>query len=257
MEEDFLYKTHYLWQLNFKISIMKRIIIISSFLLFSYSIFGQLFLNPELSVVYLQQNGICGPKISNNFIIKKENKYFEIGLDFIKARGNKNIDLNKYSRYTFEYIGYAPPFNIPLSGPSFWGSFPIGLKPLTSTTRQYNIKVGFFKIFNFNKSSLNIGGGLYGSYVDTYYFIGTYGNTSISFPYFANSELFDLVYPVSLRYINLGFYTGFSYKFLPEKKYPLILNFQYYYGRYHSGFWSLGVSVPLKFNAVDSKVVKE
>ena len=102
-----------------------------------------------------------------------------------------------------------------------------------------------------------MGGGFYGAYIDSHYFLGTFEDVPIYFPALYDGKNYDVAFFVSLRYIILGFYTKAEFELFPNKKQPVNIDVQYYWGQYHSGLWSLGVSVPFKLDAVDSDIGKE
>ena len=229
---------------------MKKAIVIIIIFTISLSSIGQTYYQPGISGVYLQQIGIAGFKISNDFTISNNANNFEFGLDFILGKGNKNIDFEKYDRYNFEYTGYAPDFPGILGGPAFLVDLPKEVLPKTSSTKQFCLKVGYLRSFNLLKTKIKIGGGFYGAYVDSHYFLGTYEDVSIYFPafYYLPTKQYDVAFFVSLRYINFGLYTKAEFEIFQNKKQPMNIELQYYWGDYHSGLWSLGVNVPFTLN---------
>jgi hypothetical protein len=228
---------------------MKKTVFTLTFFLFIIRIsFSQSYFKPGFSGVYLQQIGIFGFKISQDFTIKNKNNCFDFGVDFILGKGNKNIDFKKYDNYSFEYTNYSPLLPGLFGIPAVQIDMPTGVLPKTSSSKIFSIKAGYLRSFKVFRRNFKLGGGFYAAYVDSHYFIGTYEDESVIYSFYNQPLYFDVAFFVSLRYINFGFYTKAEFEIFQNKKQPMNIELQYYWGDYHSGLWSLGVNVPFSLN---------
>ncbi len=224
---------------------MKYGILLVVFLAFAgNSLFGQQYFNAGISGVFFEQPKLFGFQISNAIELKKNLHSFEFGLNFAHSYGNKNIDFEKYDKYNIEHDDYSTDYPLfPWKGSQL--DLSVRGKDHTSSASQFTFSVGYKHSFTINKFKFNLGGGLYTSYVSTFYYIGTFEDVTIDM-WGVKGDGYDIAFFVSLRYINIGVLANMEFELFKINKQPVYMELSYYYGNNQTGLISLGIAVPFE-----------
>jgi len=212
---------------------------------------------PGFGYARFSHPGIHGVYFSNELRISASEFEMDIGICLLIGRGNHGIDMNKGNNYSFGYGQRYIPYIVGGSA----ADFPINLNPLTSTSDQVNLNIGYRRPLKVKTSSIEMCVGGYFSYTLSHFLVGTMYNQDVHFyswniedgspvAHFATRE-YDLVFPVYLRYVNAGVYAGAEWLLLKGKATPVGVALNYYAGlkRKHIITFGINLHLPVKSNA--------
>ncbi len=191
---------------------------------------------------YLQHSKLDGIYVNTGALIGKSNHQFEINFEVGFAEGNRNIDIKNSSGniYNFEYKDYFPPYQT-FPARSFLFDYAINLNPKTSTTIQTAVKLGYSYQKMIKKDRLQIGGGIYGTYVNKTYLVAVIYD--IAFEFYGDPWIGDWAIPYHVRYLDIGPYVSVSYQTFQQWKTPLGFRLAWNHGFDQNGWFTAGVEV--------------
>jgi hypothetical protein len=207
------------------------------------------YFRPSINYTYRQQSELSGINFTNKFEFHKNAHSINFGFNFSKAWGNRGIVLSDYDSLSF--LHNSNEIDIPI----FYGlkrlaQTPFHMESPIAKSFSMGVEINYAYNLPFDRVSIEISCGLYGSYVSSIYMLGIYEDCETEF-YLSDYYIyggkgnFDIAFPVYLRYINVGFTTGLTLTPFPDMKNPIGINLQYYYGRYQSGSFNAGVSLKI------------
>ncbi len=225
---------------------MKTILVILVLIFSANLSYTQVSIKPGIFAGYSRQSHLFGYVISNDLFYQKGKNSFVFGFDFFNAFGNKNIQWkNSEFKYSFVGFNYTPADHISSSSVI---SFPKQIaKPFTSSSRHITLRIEYNRILNIYNFRFQTGFGIFGSHVDTYYYLEGFEN-SVLFLYNTQTKVLEnvnIVLPVFLRYYNFGSTVYFNIPLFESKRYPLDFTMRYYLGMHRTRVFSLGLSKKL------------
>lgn len=213
-------------------------------------------MQPGIAYTWIPNLCISGCKISNHFIMPTGRISIDIGIDFIIGRGNPNLDYSEKMSYNLGLANYHDfyAYGIYYGGQS--GGYQYNTKPITTSTTQINASCGISRSINIGSSDFTIALGGYLSRTSSHFLIGPFNDADVDFYLVTNdgnytpvllvdSTKWDVMFPVNLRYMNIGAYVGAEYLLMQEKRVPIGIELKYFAGLKGKNLATLGINFHL------------